>query len=268
MLSKVKVPSRSSIIKDSAKIIETIPEILEKQKQMTVEQINDALEIIKDKIAEIETKETTQKGKSKKGGREKRRKFNSDDSEPNSGSSSDSDEPHTEKYEEEKKPKSYRLVRPCNLRNRVTEKELKDALNSSDDGVQLEMCLNYLGLAFTNFQVARGNVNENIFGRLALIGCIPQPRGLVCPRCGFNIYDMEDNMLDGLMRKHYINTHSHWCKDNGMEQFFKVYGPNCGGKFEAENGTTEFDYFRTGIGGAQRPSLPVLGTSCLLMDRG
>jgi hypothetical protein len=32
-----------------------------------------------------------------------------------------------------------------------------------------------------------------------------------------------------------------------MEQFFRIYGPNCSGKFISANGITDFDYFQTGM---------------------
>jgi hypothetical protein len=136
---------------------------------------------------------------------------------------------------------------PSTVRNRVTVEDLKDALDRSDNGIQLEQCFRFLNISYTNFMVARGNIDELIFKRLASIGCIPQPREMVSTRCGFNLYDDEDKVLNGLIREHYVSVHNQCDKDNGMEQFFKVYKANCGGKLETEQGTTEFDYFRTGV---------------------
>jgi hypothetical protein len=70
---------------------------------------------------------------------------------------------------------------------------------------------------------------------------------MVCTKCGYNAYDASDKDLEGALRRHYTSKHNKWCKDNGMEQFFKIYGPNCSGKFISANGITDFDYFQTGM---------------------
>jgi hypothetical protein len=82
---------------------------------------------------------------------------------------------------------------------------------------------------------------------MAQTGYIPQPRGIVCTRCGYNVYDDKDLILEGVMKRHYATIHSQWCKDNGMGQFFKIYGPNCSGKFILDKLITEFDHFQTGM---------------------
>jgi hypothetical protein len=150
-------------------------------------------------------------------------------------------------FEIRKKKKKYSLVFPSVATNRVTGDDIKKDLEAADTGIQLQQSLEFLDLKFTNFNVSRGNMNDDIYERMAQTGCIPQPRGIVCTKCGYNIYDEEDSILEGCMGRHYTSKHNRWCKDNGMEQFFRLYGPNCSGKFTSINGITEFDYFQTGM---------------------
>jgi hypothetical protein len=222
-----------------------IKQTQEKQRTLAgiqADEVNKQLNIVKEKVETIEG-EITERQQEKR--MRKNKKLPND---PSSSSSSD-EEPDKKKihFEIKKKKRKYNLIFPNVATNRVSGDDIRKALEASDTGVQLELSLKYLDLKFTNFNVSRGNMNDDIYERMAQTGCIPQPRGIVCTKCGYNVYDGEDPVLEGSMRRHYTSTHNRWCKDNGMEQFFKLYGPNCSGKFISANGITEFDYFQRGM---------------------
>jgi hypothetical protein len=164
---------------DNSKIINTIPENLEKQSKLTNEQLAKTLEEINKKITLIQTERPSankkQISKNTKIKEKRGRRSNS------SASSSDSDDILGSDFVKKKEPKSYNLIHSNNIRNKVTVEGLKNALGRANDGIELETIFREMNLNFTDFQVPRGNADELIFERLAILGCIPQPRGYVCP---------------------------------------------------------------------------------------
>jgi hypothetical protein len=64
-------------------------------------------------------------------------------------------------------------------------------------------------------------IYEPIFEILYKTGCVPQPRGIVCIRCGYNIYGGEFSKMMSAMRLHYKNKHSQWCKRIDFDQFIR-----------------------------------------------
>jgi hypothetical protein len=210
---------------------------------LNAENVDKQLTIVKDKVESVgeDVKENIRISN-----RRKSKKFPNDSS---SSSSSDDEKPDKKKivFDTKRKTKKYTLIHPDAARNQISIEQLKSAISGSESGEQLEEALTSLKLTYTNFQVERGDMNDDIFERMIKTGCIPQPRGIVCTRCGYNIYDEKDSFLKGLMARHYTTKHNKWFRDNGMEQFFRIYGPNCSGTFTSKDGITDFDYFQTGM---------------------
>jgi hypothetical protein len=95
--------------------------------------------------------------------------------------------------------------------------------------------------------VRRGNIHEPIFEVLHKTGCVPQPRELVCVRCGYNVYGREIDDMIGIMRLHYKNKHSQWSKRIDFDQFIRCYRNFWIGKFETEEKAIQLDMARIGI---------------------
>jgi hypothetical protein len=100
------------------------------------------------------------------------------------------------------------LIISSSKENKFSADDIKLAISEAENGVDLERKLKKLKLKFTKFDVPNGNVLEPIFEVLHKTGCVPQPRGLVCFRCGYNIYGGEIDGMMGIMRLHYKNRHN------------------------------------------------------------
>jgi hypothetical protein len=166
----------------------------------------------------------------RRSGRFRRRAGNSSSDD---GSSSDSDDDKDNRGNaDEDGYWSYDLILPRAKENDFTAEFIKLAISESKNGIELERRFKKLKLKFTKFDVPKENVLEPIFEVLHKTGCVPQPRGFVCVRCGYNIYGGEIDDMIGIMRLHYKNKHSQWCKRIDFDQLIRCYRNYCTGKFE------------------------------------
>jgi hypothetical protein len=254
------IESQKALLCEETKRFDVISELLENWKLENIKMIQG----VDDKVTEVlktvnEKREERVKVKTKKKAFERdfyserlrrsnriRRKAENSSSDDDSGSNSD-DEKGNRGDADDDGYWSYNLILPSTKENEFTADDIKLAVSEAKNGVDLERKFKKLKLKFTKFDEPKGNILEPIFEVLHKTGCVPQPRGLVCVRCGHNIYGGEIDDMIGIMRLHYKNKHSQWCKRIDFDQFIRCYRNFCTGKFETEEETIQLDMSRIGI---------------------
>jgi hypothetical protein len=209
----MSIKKQGTVIEDEINKLNIISELLESWKQENVNLIKG----VDDKVSEVlkivnEQSESRTKIKSEKEAfgkdfyiegliRSNRIRGKAENSSSDGSSSSDSDEDKGSDGDVDGDGyRSYDLVLP-------NPKEISSVLmtlslqsQKQKNGVDLERKLRKLKLKFTKFDAPIGNVLEPIFEVLHKTGCVLQPRGLVCFRCGYNIYGREIDDMMGIMR--------------------------------------------------------------------